>query len=99
MINLGRIHRQIKRCENRTDKKPVAQVAADQIGMFALPAQPSGLPKRLFWYGRSIDKDFHLAATLAIARVASLLAQVVRGVPFRPLLSSGQRICQTVSSG
>ena len=34
-------------------------IPADQIGVLALPAQPGGLPQRLFHYRRCIDEHLH----------------------------------------
>ena len=64
VVNFGGVHGQVQCGEHRADEKPVAQIAADQIGVLALPAQTRGLPQRLFWHWRGVYKYLHFAPAL-----------------------------------
>jgi len=46
------------------EEQPAAVIAADDIGMLALPAQTGGLRQRLFHHRRGVDKDLYLALRL-----------------------------------
>jgi hypothetical protein len=56
MVDLGCIGRQVERGEDRAEKQPRAELARDQVGMLALPAEVSRLRQRLFHHGGGIDK-------------------------------------------
>ena len=53
---------QVERGEDAAEEQPVAEVARDEAGMLALPAEP-GLGGEGFFHHRcGIDEDFHFAA-------------------------------------
>ncbi|QTK79901.1 hypothetical protein AT6N2_C2270 [Agrobacterium tumefaciens] len=60
MILLGLIETQLGRGEHAAQKQPGAMAAADEIGMFALPAETGRGGKRLFHYRGSVDEDLHI---------------------------------------
>ena len=62
MIGVGRIARQIGRSKDRAEKQPGAELARDEIGVLALPAQSRRLRQRLLHHGGGIDEHFDLAA-------------------------------------
>ena len=61
MLRLRRISRQLQRGEDRPQEEPVAKVAAQQIGVLALPAQPGRLRQRFLHHRSGIDKHLDLA--------------------------------------
>ena len=87
MIGVGGIARQIERCKNRTEKQPGAELARDEVGVLALPAQSRRLRQRLFHHGRGVDEHFYLAARgcnqPSRKRLQPLLDQVVIIVALR----------------
>ena len=60
MVALGGIDRQFQRGEDRPKKEPRSQLAADQIGVLALPAQPRRLSQRFLHHRRGVDEDLNL---------------------------------------
>jgi hypothetical protein len=46
-------------------------VAADEVGVLALPAEAGGGGQRLFHHRRGIDEDLHLAAGRGTSQPAS----------------------------
>ena len=62
MVALGRVGRQFEPRENRAEEQPRTELARDEIGVLALPAEASGFGQRLFHHRRRIDKDLDLAA-------------------------------------
>ena len=62
MIGFGSVGLQLQRREHRAQKQPGAEIAAHQIGVLALPAQPGGMRQRLFHHRRGVDEHFHIAA-------------------------------------
>src|SRR5262249_42085574 len=63
-IWVGRNRREIKRCEERTEKKPGPELAGHQIRMFALPSKAALSSKRFFHNRGCIDEYFHRAASV-----------------------------------
>ena len=64
MVLRRRVRVQLQSCENRPYKGPIAKLTAQQIGMFALPTQPSGLCQCLFRHRCGIHEHFDLARFL-----------------------------------
>ena len=62
IVGLGCVGRQIERGEDRAEKQPRAELARDQIGVLALPAETGAGRQRLFHHRRGIDEHFHVAA-------------------------------------
>ncbi len=58
----GASRRQLQRREDRAQKEPVPQIAAQQVRVLALPAQTRRLRERLLHHRRGIDEDLDLAA-------------------------------------
>ena len=54
--------RQFERGEDRAEEQPRAELARDEIGVLALPAEARGIRQRLFHHGGSVDEHFHVAA-------------------------------------
>ncbi len=61
---LGVVRRQFERGEDRAEKQPRAELARNQIGVLALPAEPGGCRERLLHHRRGVDEHFHVAARL-----------------------------------
>ncbi len=64
MVGLRLVERQFERREDRAEKQPGAELARDQIGVLALPAEAGGFGERLLHHRRGVDEDLHLAAGL-----------------------------------
>ena len=62
MVALGRVRRHLGRAVDRAEEQPGAEIAADQIGMLALPAEACGRGERLLHHRRGIDEDFQRRA-------------------------------------
>ena len=62
MIGLRRVGRQLGAGEDRAEEQPGAELAADEIGVLALPAEAGRGGERLFHQRRGVDEDLHLAA-------------------------------------
>ena len=63
MVDLRRvIGREVGGGEDRAEKQPGAMLAADQIGVLALPAEAGGFCQRLFHHRRGVDEDLDVAA-------------------------------------
>ncbi len=56
MVAFRFVWRDFRRGEDRAEEQPRAKLAADQIGMLALPAKPGSRSQRLFHDGRCIDE-------------------------------------------
>jgi hypothetical protein len=65
MIGRRRVRRQRKRREQRAQKEPGTEVARDEIGVLALPAETCGFGQRLFHDGCGVDEDLDLTSRLA----------------------------------
>src|SRR5690606_37384794 len=50
------LHRGVDRCE----EQPASVLAADEVGVLPLPADPRRLTERLFHHRRGIDEDLEL---------------------------------------
>ena len=61
MIGLGRVGLDRGGGEDRAEKQPRAEVAGDEIGVLALPAEPGLGRERLLHHRRRVDEDLHLA--------------------------------------
>ena len=73
MVLLRLVGREIRRGQDRADEEPGAELARDEIGVLALPAEPCLLGERLFHQRGGVDEDLHLGLRLdarAIARGA-----------------------------
>ena len=64
MILAGVVRRQFERGEDRAEKQPRAELARDEIGVLALPAEAGGRGERLFHHGGGVDEHLHVAAGL-----------------------------------
>ena len=62
MVLLRRVRLDLGRGEDRAEKQPRAELAADEIGVLALPADAGGFGERLFHDRRGVDEDLHVAA-------------------------------------
>ncbi len=61
MILLGRVGLDLGGGEDRADEQPRAELARDEIGVLALPAEPGARGERLLHHRRGIDEQLHLA--------------------------------------
>src|SRR3569623_3411945 len=77
----GLVRRQLDARQDHTEEQPAAMLAADDIGMFALPAEASRLGQRLFELRRGIAEHLEIAASLrgqpAAERFQRLLDRLV----------------------
>ncbi len=62
VVALGRVRPQVEIGEQRAEEKPGAEIAADEIGVLALPTEARGLRQRLLHHRRGVDEHFDLAA-------------------------------------
>src|SRR3546814_19362021 len=53
---------QRERGVDRAEEQPTAVIAADEVGVLALPAEPGGFGKRLFHHRRGIDEHLEIGA-------------------------------------
>ena len=87
MIDLGLVARQLERGEDRAEKQPGAELARDEIGVLALPAEAGRLRQRLLHQRRRVDEDLHVAMRRrdqpARQRLQALLDHVVIIVALR----------------
>src|SRR5207249_3442066 len=56
VLGMRRIRLQLQRREDGAEEQPAAVLAADEIGMLALPADPRRFGERLFHHRRSVDE-------------------------------------------
>ena len=84
MIRLRRIWLQLCRRQHHAQEEPRAELAADKIGMLALPAEASLVRQRLFHQRRGIDKNFHLRAALCHEFAGELLQALLQRVVIVP---------------
>ena len=81
MILLGRSGIELQRGEDLAQEEPGAELAGDEIGMLALPADPRRLGQRLLHHRGGIDEDLHPAVEVlrhpARQRLETLLDGVV----------------------
>ena len=61
MVGLGRVGGSSGVGEDRAEEEPGAEVAADEVGVLALPAEPGGLGERLLHHRRGVDEHLHVA--------------------------------------
>ncbi len=61
-VDLRLVRRELDVGEDRAEKQPGAEVAADQIGVLALPADAGGSGKRLLHERRGIDEHLDVGA-------------------------------------
>ena len=66
VVGLRRVRRQFQRRQDRPQEQPRAELAADQVGVLALPAEAGALGQRLFQQGRGVDEHLQLAAEPAL---------------------------------
>ena len=71
MVGLRRVRRQLDVGEDRAEKQPGAEVAADQISVLALPADAGGRGKRLLHQRRGIDEHLDRRRRLRAAKRAA----------------------------
>ncbi len=57
---MRRVDRQLGAGEDRPQEQPGAELAADQHGVLALPAEARRFRQRLLHHRRRIDEHFHL---------------------------------------
>ena len=80
-IARGRIGIELQLGEEHAQQQPAAMLAADEIGVLALPAEPGRLRQRLLHHRRGIDEHLELATALrhqpAGERLQRLLDDVV----------------------
>src|SRR6202030_1492748 len=57
MIAFGVVARQLQGGEDRAEEQPRAELARDEVGMLALPADARGLRQRLFHHRCGIDEN------------------------------------------
>ena len=62
MFGFGRVRFDLGGGQYGTQKQPVAVGAAEQIGVFALPAQAGALGQRLLHQGGGVDEDLDVGA-------------------------------------
>ena len=60
MIALGFVRRQVEVGEDRAEKQPRAEFAADEIGVLALPAEAGRRGERLLHHRRGVDEHLDL---------------------------------------
>ena len=58
----GDIRREIERGVDRPEEQPTAMVAADEVGVLALPSEPRGFGQRFLHHRRRIHEHLELAA-------------------------------------
>ena len=56
----GRIGLELEAGQDHAEEQPAAMVAADEIGVLALPADPRRLGERLFHHRRGVDEHLQL---------------------------------------
>ena len=56
----GGVRLQVEAGQNHAEEQPAAVLAADEIGVLALPAYPRRLRERLFHHRRRIDEHLQL---------------------------------------
>ena len=61
-VDLGLIRREVKRGEDGAKEQPRAELARDEIGVLALPAEPGAGGQRLLHDGGGVNEHLHLAA-------------------------------------
>ena len=87
MVGFGRVRRQRHGREERAEEEPGAELAADEIGVLALPAEPGRLGQRLLHHRRGVDEDLERLAGRPVQpapqRLQPLLENVVIVVPLR----------------
>jgi len=62
VFDLRRIGRDVRCRQDDAQKQPVAVVAAEQVGVLALPAQPGPLGQRFLHQGGGVDEHLNLGA-------------------------------------
>ena len=62
MIGLGGIGRQIEAEINLAEEQPGAEIARDEVGVLALPAETGLRGQRFFHHRRGVDEDLQFAA-------------------------------------
>src|SRR3569833_2175312 len=60
----GLVRRQFEAGKDHAKEQPTAMLAADDVGVLALPAEAGGLSKRLFENRRGVDEHLEVAARL-----------------------------------
>ena len=100
----GRVRLQLEAGQDHAEEQPAAMLAADEIGMLALPADAGRLGERLFHHRRGVDEHLELGRRLlddeARQRLQRLLDRLVivaalridrdaRRVPDAPASASG----------
>ncbi len=68
MVGLRLVGRQVEIGEDRAEKQPRAEIAADQIGVLALPAEARRRGERLLHHRRRIDEHLDLGPSRARRR-------------------------------
>src|SRR6185437_16412751 len=61
VILMRRVRRQVEREIDLAEEKPGAEIARDEVGVLALPAEPSRFGEWLFHDRRRVDEDFEPA--------------------------------------
>ena len=56
MVFFGRVRLELEVGEDRSEKEPRAELARDEVGVLALPADPGALCERLLHQGRRVDE-------------------------------------------
>ena len=68
MVGLRRVRRQLERGEDRAEEQPRAEVARDEIGVLALPAEAGRRGERLLHHRRGIDEHLRRSGTAGLWR-------------------------------
>ena len=62
MVRFRRVRRQFRGGEDRAEEEPRAEVAADEVGVLALPAEAGLFRERLLHHRRGVDEDLDVGA-------------------------------------
>ena len=73
-VGLGRRRRQLRGREDRAEEEPVAELARDEHGVLALPAEPGGCGERLLHDRRRVDEHLGVPPPCAARKPASSLS-------------------------
>ncbi len=73
MIVFGRVRLDRGTGEDLAEKEPRAEVARDEIGVLALPAEPCARGERLLHHRRGIDEELHIVSRQRLNPCSKLL--------------------------
>src|SRR3546814_14509032 len=82
LVRRGRC--EVERRVDRAQEEPTAMLAADEVGVLALPAQSRRLGQRLLHHRRRVDEHLEVAVTLGDDAAGARLQRLLYGVVIVP---------------